>query len=81
MAEPVSRTETYKGHEIIARAIPLGSAGGFNADVFIGREHGDHRTEVKVVGKPNAKAWLHDSAEKALQHAFLVGREWVDGQG
>ncbi len=80
MADPVSKSTQYKGYELIATAMPLG-IGGFNASVLVCREHGDYRTETKVVGKPNVKAWIHDTPEKALEHGFAIGRQWVDEKG
>ena len=76
MKQTVTRTVTYKGCTLHARAVPGASKAGFNAEVVVSRLVGgdlvDHAVELK--------AWLHASADKALQYGLHGGREWIESR-
>lgn len=74
MKQTVTRTVTYKGCRLHARAVPHAGKGGFNAEVVVSRlVDGDHQDHAVAL-----KAWLHASAAKALQYGLEGGRDWVE---
>ena len=74
MADMKTEQRDYKGFVLSASAVPLGDGSGFNGAVVVTR-HGARNTDDI---RPNVKAWLHETQQEALEHGFLIGREWVD---
>ena len=74
MKQTVTRTVTYKGCTLHARAVPDAGRSGFNAEVVVSTAHGSEREDHAV----ELRAWLHASATKALQYGLDGGRDWVE---
>lgn len=77
MNATVTRTVTYKGCTLHARAVPYASAAGFNAEVIVSRAADDGQDDHAV----ELKAWLHGSAEKAIEYGLKGGRDWIESCG
>lgn len=75
MNATVTRTVTYRGCKLHARAVP-GAGAGFNAEVVVSRAADDGQDDHAV----ELKAWLHGSAEKAIEYALKGGRDWIESQ-
>jgi hypothetical protein len=74
MKQTVTRTVTYRGCRLHARAVPQMGKAGFNAEVVVCRLIDGDPEDYAV----QLKAWLHASADKALQYGLDQGRDWVE---
>lgn len=74
MKQTVTRTVTYKGCTLHARAVPDAGRTGFNAEVVVSMSSDGDREDHAVA----LRAWLHASAGKALQYGLDGGRDWVE---
>jgi hypothetical protein len=76
MKHTVTKTVTYRGCRLHARAVPQAPKGGFNAEVVVSTGHdGEHEHHAVQL-----RAWLHASADKALQYGLEAGRRWIEGR-
>lgn len=77
MKSTVTRTVNYKGCKLHARAVPHAGAAGFNAEVVVSTVADDGQDDHAV----ELKAWLHGSAEKAIQYGLSGGQDWIESHG
>lgn len=77
MDATVTRTVTYKGCKLHVRAVPHAGDAGFNAEVVVSGAADQGQDEHAV----ELKAWLHGSAERAIQYGLQGGRHWIESHG
>ncbi|GAC1526313.1 MAG: hypothetical protein NVS2B4_02960 [Ramlibacter sp.] len=75
MKQTLTRTVTYKGRQLHARAVPAAGQAGYTARVLVLCTAIESDVDDCAV---ELKAWLHGSAEKALQYGLSGGRDWID---
>lgn len=76
MATQNSKKKMYKGYEIIATSMPIVDGTGFNAGLYICKEHGDYRTEEPI----NLESRLFNTQEEAFDYATNTAQATIDAR-